>query len=136
MAGRSGRHRAQAGTTLIELVVSVLIIGLALLLLVGSFSSALVDVTAEKLTTVAQAAVEFELQEIQAAQFDSSPQGYSECFATDGSVSPSCGSGSIVRADATEQDVQPGIQQWTVQVRTYPAGGAVGSPVSIYKINQ
>ena len=36
MAGRKLRHRGQAGTTLVELVVSVVIIGLALTLLVGA----------------------------------------------------------------------------------------------------
>jgi type II secretory pathway pseudopilin PulG len=134
MAGRSLRQRAQAGTTLIELVVSVAILSLALVLLVGSFSTALINVTNEKQTTVAQAAIAYEHQKIQSAPFGST-QGYSDCFALDGSVGASCGNGGIVWADVTENDVQPGIQQWTVRIRS-TTGSSVGSPVSIWKINQ
>jgi type II secretory pathway pseudopilin PulG len=133
MAGRSRRQRAQAGTTLIEVVVSVAILSLALVLLVGSFSTALIDVTHEKQITVAQAAIEYELQKIQAAPYGST-QSYSECFATDGSVAAFCGNGGVVWADVSELDVQ-GIQQWTVRIRS-TAGDSVGSPVSIWKINQ
>ena len=38
-----------------------------------------------------------------------------------------------LRADVTESDVQPGLQQWSVGFVTYPALGAVASPISVYK---
>lgn len=144
MTGRSGRHRAQAGTTLVELVVSVAIIGLALMLLVGAFSSGVLDATLVKRNTAADAAIQYELEQIQASAFTTTPQSYSDCFAVDSPAQPSpvayqtgCPSRSNLRLDVTESDVQAGaIQQWTVQVKTYPSGTAIGKPVSIYKINR
>ena len=144
MAGRSRRHRAQAGTTLIELVVSVAIIGLALMLLVGAFSTGLLDTTLVKRNTAADAALQSELERIQASTFATSPTPYSECFAVDSPASPSvvgyqaaCPAGTNVRLDMTESDVQPGaIQQWTIQARAYPAQTRLGKPVSVYKIKR
>lgn len=144
MKSRAERHRAQAGTTLVELLVSVVIIGLALLLLVGAFSTALVDSRLVKRNTASEAAVEFELERIQSAAFSSAPQPYSECFAVDTSTSPSlvsygasCPQGTSLRLDVTENDVQAGaVQQWTVQVMTYPSQTGIGTPVSVYKINR
>jgi type II secretory pathway pseudopilin PulG len=144
MAGRSRRHRAQAGTTLVELVVSVAIIGLALLLLVGAFSTGLLDATLVKRNTAANAAVQYELERIQASTFSTAPQSYSECFAVDTPAATTlvgyqgvCPSGSNLRLDVTEADVQPSaIQQWTVQVDAYPSLTAIGKPVSVYKISR
>jgi type II secretory pathway pseudopilin PulG len=144
MPGRASRHRGQAGTTLVELVVSVMIIALALLLLVGAFSTGLLDATLVKRNTGADAAIEFELERIQSAAFSTAPQPYSECFAIDNSASPSpvafratCPSGTSLRLDVTETDVQTGtVQQWNVQVVAYPAQSPVGAPVSVYKINR
>lgn len=143
LSRRQRRHRAQAGTTLVELLVSVMIIGIAVLLLVGSFSTGLLDATLTKRNTAAQAAVEYELEKVGAAVFSATPVPYSECFAVDTSASPaqvayeaSCQSGTNLRADVTETDVQAGVQQWAVQVRTYPALGALGTPVSVYKVNR
>jgi type II secretory pathway pseudopilin PulG len=138
------RHRAQAGTTLVELVVSIAIIGLAVVLLIGALSTALIDVTKQRQVTVTQAAIEFELQRIQAAAYTSTPAPYSECFADDTGSPPtavgyqgSCPGGTKVRLDVTEADaVTGGVQQWTVKTISYPAGGQIGSPVSIYKINR
>ena len=144
MAGRSRRHRAQAGTTLVELVVSVAIIGLVMLLLVGAFSTGLLDATLVKRNTAADAATQYELERIQASTFSATPISYSECFAVDTPAGPApvdyqaaCPSGSNIRLDVTEADVQAGaIQQWTVQVVTYPALTVIGKPVSVYKINR
>src|SRR5579864_7621743 len=115
MAGRSARHRAQAGTTLVELVVSIGIIGLALMLLVGTFSTGLLDATLVKRNTASDAAVEFELERIQSSSFSAAPQPYSECFAVDTAATPSliayradCPGGSNLRLDVTEADVQAG----------------------------
>jgi type II secretory pathway pseudopilin PulG len=140
MKGRWPRHRAQAGTTLVELVVSVAILSLALLLLVGAFSSGVIQATLVKRTTASNGVVEFELERIAAAAYSTPPQPYSECFATDTAASPvpvgfqaPCPAGSALRADVSEADVQPGLQQWTVSVITYPALSPVGAPVSVYK---
>lgn len=143
-AGRSLRRRkAQAGTTLIELLVSMVIIGLALLILVGSFSTGLLDATLTKRNTAVNAAAEYELEKIGASVYSATPQPYSECFAVDANVPPTevafagtCPAGTNLRADVTEQDVQPGVQDWTVQLNTYPAVGHVGAPVSVYKVNR
>jgi type II secretory pathway pseudopilin PulG len=128
----------------VELVVSVAIIGLALLLLVGAFSTGLLDATLVKRNTAANAAVQYELERIQASTFSTTPQSYSECFAVDTAATPSlvgyqgvCPSGSNLRLDVTEADVQPSaIQQWTVQVAAYPSLNAIGKPVSVYKISR
>ncbi|HEV2034880.1 MAG TPA: hypothetical protein VGU71_11890 [Candidatus Dormibacteraeota bacterium] len=140
---RQERHRAQAGTTLIELLVSTMIIGLALLLLVGAFSTGLIDSTLVKRNTAVDAAVSYELEKIGAAAFSPAPAAYSECFAVDSAAAPQpadadgwCPAGTNLLADVTESDVQPGVQQWTVQMRTYPALSIVGSPVSVYKVNR
>jgi type II secretory pathway pseudopilin PulG len=139
---RQRRHRAQAGTTLIELLVSTVIIGLALLLLVGAFSTAVINSTLVKRNTAVDAAVSYELEKIGAALFNPTPAAYSECFAVDTASAPqpdsngSCPAATNLRADVTEIDIQPGVQQWTVQLRTYPALSPVGSPVSVYKVNR
>jgi type II secretory pathway pseudopilin PulG len=144
MPSRRQRHRAQTGTTLVELVVSMGIISLVLLLLVGAWSTGILDATLVKRNTAAGGAVEFELERIQAANFSAAGQPYSECFAVDTSSAPTlvgfqeaCPAGSNLRLDVTETDVQAGVvQMWTVQVRTYPAAAAIGTPVSVYKINR
>jgi len=144
MASRSKRHRAQAGTTLVEMLVSVMIISLALLLLVGAFSTGLLNATLVKRNTAADAAIEFELDRIQAAVFSASPQPYSDCFAVDSAVAPTlvgylagCPGTSNLRLDVSEADVQKGtVQSWSVQVKTYPALASIGPPVSVYKINR
>ena len=81
MAGRPPRHRAQAGTTLVELVVSIGIISLALLLLVGAFSTGILDATLVKRNTAADGAVEFELERIQGESFSASSK---HCTAASG----------------------------------------------------
>lgn len=137
------RHRAQAGTTLIELLVSTVIIGLALLLLVGAFSTGLIDSSLVKRNTAVDAAVSYELEKIGAASFNPSPVAYSECFAVDSATATQpadaggwCPATTNLRADVTEADVQAGVQQWTVQMRTYPVLSPVGSSVSVYKVNR
>lgn len=143
LSRRQRRHRAQAGTTLIELLVSTMIIGLAVLLLVGAFSTALLDATLTKRNTAVQAATAYELEKIGASVFDPTPAPYSECFAVDSAGAPtqvaflgSCPAGTDLRADVTETDAQPAVQLWSVQVSTYPKLEAVGSAVSVYKVNR
>jgi Tfp pilus assembly protein PilE len=142
---RQRRHRAQAGTTLIELLVSVMIIGLVVTILVGAFSTGVVDATLAKRTTAVNAAHEYELEKIGASTFSGTPSPYSECFAvdvaathTEVALGGSCPAGTDVRADVTESDVpgQPGLQQWDVNVVSYPSLGPVGSTLSVYKANR
>lgn len=137
------RHRAQAGTTLIELLVSLMIIGLVLVVLVGAFSTSVLDATLAKRTTATNAAQAYEVEKIGASGFSGSPSPYSECFAVDNAATPtqvalggSCAAGMDLRADVTESDVQPGLQQWNVKVVTYPALGQVGTTISVYKANR
>ena len=141
--GRSRRRRRQAGTTLIELLVSTMIIGLVLVLLVGAFSTGVLDTTLAKRNTAVAAAVEYELEKVGAATYSTTPAGYSECFAVDNPQRPatvayggSCPGSANLRADVTEADVQAGVQQWTVSIHTYPALDPVGAPVSVYKVNR
>jgi type II secretory pathway pseudopilin PulG len=140
---RQRRHRAQAGTTLIELLVSMTIIGTAVLILVGAFSTGLIDATLAKRNTAVNAAVEYELEAISAASYSPSPAPYSECFAVDSAATPqrvgvggSCPASTNLRADVTESDVEAGVQQWTVEVSTYPGLSRVGTPVSVYKVDR
>jgi prepilin-type N-terminal cleavage/methylation domain-containing protein len=144
MVSRSARrHRAQAGTTLIELLVSMMIIGIVLVLLVGAFSTSLLDATLTKRNTAVSAVVEYELEKIGAAAFSATPAPYSECFAVDNVAKPvsiafkgTCPSGTDLRVDVTETDVHVGLQRWAVQAVTYPSLGVVGSAVSVYKANR
>jgi hypothetical protein len=144
---RQRRHRAQAGTTLIELLVCTVIIGLALLLLVGAFSTGLIDSTLVKRNTSVDAAVSYELEKIGAAAFVK--PSYSECFAVDSPGAPrevafggTCAGGPAdLRADVRvgppeDSTIPAGVQQWTVQLVTYPGLIPVGSPVSVYKANR
>jgi Tfp pilus assembly protein PilV len=137
------RRRAQSGTTLIELLVSVMIMGLAVVLLVGAFSTALLDATLAKRSAAVSAAGEYELEKIGASAFNATPASYSECFAIDKSAPPtqvafgaSCPVGTDVRADVSATTPQAGVQQWAVQMRIYPTLGLVGSTISIYKVNR
>jgi Tfp pilus assembly protein PilE len=144
MTSRSERRRrAQSGTTLIELLVSLIIIGLVVVVLVGSFSTALLDATLAKRDTAVSAAGQYELEKIGASPFSATPAPYSECFAVDKSASPTqvaiggaCPAGTNVRVDVSATTVQAGVQQWAILVRSYPALGVVGSTISVYKVNR
>jgi type II secretory pathway pseudopilin PulG len=137
------RRRRQAGTTLIELLVSVTIMGLALTVIIGAFSTGLLNATLAKRNTAVQGVIQYEIESISSSQFNSTPQGYSDCFATENTNAPtpasggSCPTGYTLRADVT---VGPGLtstsQQWTVTVVSLSAGGQIGSPVSLYKVSR
>jgi Tfp pilus assembly protein PilV len=140
---RERRRRAQSGTTLIELLVSLMIMGLAVVVLIGSFSTALLDATLAKRDVAASAAGQYELEKIGASAFNATPSAYSECFAVDKPASPtqvamggSCPAGTNVRVDVSATTLQAGVQQWAVQVRSYPTLGLVGTAISVYKVNR
>ena len=140
------RRRAQAGTTLIELLVSLVIIGFAVTLIVGTFSTGVIDATLAKRNTAAQAVVQYELDKISASAFDPSKGPYSECFATDDPSAPvslanyrdPCPSSSYtLRADvARGPDRSPTAQLWTVVISSSPDVAQVGDPVSVYKVSR
>ena len=138
------RHRSQAGTTLVELVVSLLIASLALALVVGTISSGLLNSTLAKRNTAVQAVLQYEIDSIAAESFSASAATYSDCFAIDAPTSPArldelgdpCPSGTYsLRADVSWSWL-PGsstVQVWTVAVVGLPSGGSIGAPVSVYK---
>jgi type II secretory pathway pseudopilin PulG len=132
------RRRAQAGTTLVELLVSVTIMGVALVLIVGTLSAGLLNAALAKRNTAAEAVVQYELDKIGGSQFDPSAKGYSECFATESPAAPMpgpCSSDYVLRADVTVEATTSTSQKWTVTVISLTNGAEVGSAVSLYKVN-
>ena len=141
------RRRAQAGTTLVELLVSLVIASLALALIVGTFSTALLNASLAKRNTAVEAVVKYELEEVGASSFSSSAAAYSECFATEDPASPAsassfqgdCPNGPYtLRADVTWGWLDPSntVQVWSISVSALPSGSPVGNTVSIYKVNR
>ena len=132
------RRQSQAGATLIELLVSVMIMGMALTLIIGTFSTGLLQATLAKRNTAATAVIEYELEQ----GYDASAQSYSDCFATeDASVAPTraafqgnCSGGSFrLRADV---QVGPGpgtTQLLSVAVISLSNSAQVGSAVQVIK---
>jgi Tfp pilus assembly protein PilV len=133
-AKQARRRRAQAGTTLVELLVATVIMGLALVIIVGLFASGVIDSTLSKRDVSAEAATQYEMDKIAAAPYSASASGYSDCFGTDGSVSAgSCATASGVKADVTVAQVSNGLQQWTITVSIWPAATRIGKPIAVYK---
>jgi len=141
------RRRAQAGTTLVELLVSLVIAALALSLIVGTLSTGLLNASLAKRNTAVEAVVKYEMEEIGASTFSPSAAPYSECFATEDPTTPApaagyraaCPSGPYtLRADVTWgwRDITHTVQVWTISVSALPAGSTVGSSVSVYKVNR
>jgi type II secretory pathway pseudopilin PulG len=139
---RAKRHRSQAGTTLIELLVSTAIIGGALVLLVGLFSTGAIDSRLAAHYTAAEAATAYEMEKVGAMPYSASPSGYSECFASDGtnptvvSYQGGCPAAAGLRADVSATQPQDRPQLWTITINSWPAPSRIGSPVSIYKANR
>lgn len=142
---RTARER-QSGATLVELLVSVVIIGLALALVVGTFSSGLLQATLAKRNTAATTVVEFEMNAVAGSQFNPTAQSYSDCFATETATSLPAGASAYqgscpdatytVRADVSVAPGPSGSQQWTVTVVTWPAQTQVGGAVAFLKVNR
>ena len=142
---KTSRER-QSGTTLVELLVSVVIIGFAITLVIGAFSSGLLQATLAKRDTASTAVVEYEMNEVSAMTFSASAQNYSECFATETRASApvmtsafqgSCPDSTYtLRADVSVAPGPNGAQQWTIAVVTWPGQAQYGSPISIVKVNR
>jgi type II secretory pathway pseudopilin PulG len=140
------RRQAQSGATLVELLVSILIMGLALTLVIGMFSTGLLDSALAKRNTAATAVVQYELDHISGSPYTSSPQSYSDCFATESattapatlSYTSSCPSGVYtLRVDVqVAAGPNPNSQLWSVTVRSWPAAGQIGSAVQTVKVNR
>ena len=139
------RRRSQAGTTLVELLVSVMIMGLALVLIVGTFSSGLLNATVAKRNTATEAVVQYELDSISGGPFDPGAQPYSECFATESTSAPAMTSGYqqpcpadsfSMRADVSWTPASPTIQVWTIGVVSWPGLTPIGTPVQVYKVDR
>ena len=150
------RRRAQAGTTLVELLVSVTIIGLALVLIVGTISTGLLNSTVAKRNTATEAVVQYELDRISGSSYTTNAQSYSECFATENDSAPvpppggyqqPCPGGAFsLRADVCDGQVMqcvptgaapsPTTQVWTVSVVSWPSEASIGTPILVYKVSQ
>ena len=139
------RRRAQAGTTLVELLVSLVIIGLALTLIIGVFSTGLLNATVAKRNTAAQAVIQSELEVIAASPFVASPPDYSVCYATESSAQRAriayqdvCPSQYTLRADVTVVPQSPTstTQTWTVSVVSWPDLVSAGPSVSTVKADR
>lgn len=139
------RRRAQAGTTLVELLVSLTIIGIALTLIVGTLSTGLLNATLAKRNTAAEAVVQYEMDEIQASPFNSSAAPYSECFPTEKPTSPagvayqtSCRDPSFtLRADVSPSAGPTSTSQiWTITIIAAGTSNQVGNPVQVVKVNR
>jgi type II secretory pathway pseudopilin PulG len=140
------RRRSQAGTTLVEMLVSLTIIGLALVLVIGTFSTGLLDASLTKRNTAVEAALQYELEKVHSSTFSNSAAPYSECFATEDQRQPltlagyqdPCPDGPYtLRADVTwSAGSGSGQQVWTVAILAWPGGDPVGSPVSQLKVNR
>lgn len=140
------RRERQSGATLVELLVSVVIIGMALALIVGTFSSGLLQSAIAKRNTAATAVVQYEMDAVGASVFSAGAPSYSDCFATETATSPpvsasafqgSCpGTSYTLRADVSVLSGPGGSQQWTVAVVSWPGQSRVGQPVSFLKVNR
>ena len=149
MPALKDRRRAQSGATLVELLVSLVIASLALALIVGTLSTGLLDSTIAKRNTAVQAVLQYEMETISASKFDAGAATYSDCFATESPTSPiaapsgyrtDCPSGPYtLRADVSWQPLASApntVQVWTVKVTSWPSDAAIGSGISLYKIDR
>ena len=140
------RRQAQSGATLVELLVSIAIMGLALSIVIGTFSTGLLNSARAKRNTAATAALKYELDQIGGSPYTSSPQSYSDCFATESastapatlSLGGSCPGGVYtIRTDVqVAAGPNPNSQVWTITVISWPSGVQVGSNVQTIKVNR
>jgi hypothetical protein len=131
---------------LVELLVSCTIIGLALSLMTGSFSSAVIGARIARNTTGADLIMQSELDRVRAVPYSASASSFSECFATEGSLAPVptviayqglCQGFDLYRADvAVDPGPLPNVQRWTVLVQSWPQPAPIGQSVEILKDNR
>jgi type II secretory pathway pseudopilin PulG len=139
-------RRAQSGATLIELLVSIVIMGLALTLIVGTFSTGLLQASMAKRNTAATAVMQYELERISGAVYGALPAQYSDCFATEDASTPptpvgyrsACvGSSFTLRVDVSSAaGPRSNSQVWSIKVSSWPAAAQVGEIVQTIKDNR
>ena len=146
MPALKDRRRAQAGTTLVELLVAVTIAGLALALIVGTLSNGVLQASLAKRNAAIQAVMQYETDAVHASAFSVSLAPYSECFATDDPTSNpalapgfqgDCPSRSYsLRADVsgTWNGSSNTVQVWTIAVNTWPASAQAVTSLQLYKV--
>jgi type II secretory pathway pseudopilin PulG len=138
------RRQAQAGTTLVELLVSVTIMGFALVLIIGTMSTGLLDSTLSKRNTAATAVTEYEINMIGGSAYGALPAQYSDCFTTEDASTPpttlasyqgQCPSTSLftLRVDVWWVPGPNNSQVWSIQVNSWPALAQVGAPVQLIR---
>ena len=142
---KTSRQR-QSGTTLVELLVAVVIMGLALALIVGTFSSGILQSTLAKRDTAATTVTQYEMDAVYGSRFNPTATSYSDCFATETMGSLPAPATSFqgmcpdttytLRADVTIVAGPSGSQQWTVAVVSWPGQVQTGQPVSFLKIRR
>jgi type II secretory pathway pseudopilin PulG len=141
------RRQAQSGATLVELLVSVVIMGMSLALIVGTFSTGVLDAALAKRNTAATAVVQYELDQIGGGAYAGSAASYSDCFATEDVTSPpvpaasfhgDCSSNSyVLRADVVvAPGPSPTSQLWSVTVVSWPSEGQVGKTIQTIKVDR
>jgi prepilin-type N-terminal cleavage/methylation domain-containing protein len=139
------RRQAQGGQTLVEVLVAVTIMGLILTIVVGTFSTGLLQASLAKRNTAAVAVVRYELDQISGAQYGSLPAQYSDCFATE-SVSSlpqrapgyqsTCPSPYTLRVDVCNGSAcaPPNSNlTWSITVISMTSGAQVGKTVQIIR---
>jgi prepilin-type N-terminal cleavage/methylation domain-containing protein len=140
-------HRDQRGVTLVELLVACTIIGLALALMTGSFSSAVIGARIARNTTGAELITQNELDRVRAIPYTAAAAPYSWCYATEGVLAPppspaptylgACRPSDLYRADVTvSAGPLPNMQKWTVSVKTWPQPAQIVPPVDVLKDNR
>lgn len=146
MEALKDRRRAQAGTTMVELLVAVTIAGLSLALIVGTLSNGVLEASLAKRNAAIQAVLQYETDAVHASTFAASAAPYSECFASDDPASSpalapaylgNCPSSSYsLRADVSWSwsGTSTTVQVWTIAINTWPASAQPISTLQLYKV--
>jgi hypothetical protein len=117
--------------------------GLALTLIVGTFSTGLLQASMAKRNTAATAVTQYELEQISGAAYDSTPTPYSDCFATENTLTPArrgyrstCASSYSLRVDVSSEPGPNNTQLWSITVNSWPAAVQIGAVVQTLKMNR
>jgi Tfp pilus assembly protein PilE len=142
LASIRDRRRAQAGTTLVELLVALTIAGFGLALVVGTVSTGLLDSTLIKRNAAVQAVLAYEMEQVTASPFNTPGTPYSDCFATENTASPAsatggyegaCQTGFALRADVScLKTCSNPVQTWTIEVSGL--GSKTNGSIQLYKV--
>jgi hypothetical protein len=136
----------QEGIALVEAVVAAAILGGALAMMIGAFSTVSIGTTVAKRSAAAQVAINYEIEKVIAST--APPASYSECFGNENvpvlarpplrTAFPgdACPSGFFLRADVVYVGSAPGssAQEWKVSTFVQPDSSIqAASPVTFYK---